>query len=368
MRRSPFIVCLGLAPLVVASCSDSSSKPSVDSGLDTGKDLAFNVADLVPDLPSDLPPDLPADKVMPPPDLPYGIEVGLEAGGAEAGPASEVGAEVAGLETGAVDRPQSCLWQKSGGRYALRHFTFGLTTPDGQAQALPNIPTTDGGAQWPIHDFEGVVTKQAGNQLTVDSCDPSLPCQPSPYRFVVCEGAYGGCSAVDSGAAIAMGIPVGRRVHVVWHLDNDVPGFCPGLYFLAVYDAEPGRTRGNVLFVGSGGRSASTGSGTPNPLSDLPFSVATEPLHCGGEKPEVAIFGDDYRFVFTPKSGAGMPLLLETGQSGAFDVAAPQGGLQRLQLHCVVAVQPQYFDDYWNWDFWGTGETSVSPVDGGTGG
>jgi hypothetical protein len=211
------------------------------------------------------------------------------------------------------------------------------------------------------------VTSQVGNQLTVDSCVASAGCEPSLYRFVVCNGAFGACQAVDTDANISVGVPVGWRVRVVWHLDNDVPGFCPGLYWLAVYDAETGSTKGNILFLGSGGRSNGTSGVAANPMKDLPFSVATEALHCGAAAQDALSWsGDDYAFVFTPKS-AGTPLHLATGQSGLFDVAAPQGGSQRLQLRCIVAVQPQGTDDSWNWDFWGTGELPEATVDGGGG-
>lgn len=38
---------------------------------------------------------------------------------------------------------------------------------------------------------------------------------------------------------------------------------------------------------------------------------------------------------------------------------------QRLRMHCLDAVQPNHSDDYWNWDFWGTGEAGGT-VDGGS--
>jgi hypothetical protein len=73
----------------------------------------------------------------------------------------------------------------------------------------------------------------------------------------------------------------GRRVRVVWHLDNDAPGYSRGLYFLAIYDREPSSGTGNILFVGSGGRRDSVTSGAQNPLKDLPFSVSSQALGCG---------------------------------------------------------------------------------------
>jgi hypothetical protein len=255
------------------------------------------------------------------------------------------------------------------GRYALPHFSFLLTTPDGQEQSPPSYynPLPDGSNPWPINDFEGQVVSQSGNQLTVDSCIPTLPCQPSLYRFTVCSG-YGPCQAIGSGADISIPVPGGRRIRVVWHLDNDVPGFCPGLYYLAVYDAEPGPSQGNILFLGSGGRPNSTTSTYafgPNPMKDLPFSVTTERLWCGTAPSDApgSSWWDDFAFVFTAKSGTSTPLRLATGESGTLDVAAPAGSVQRLHFHCIDAVQPDLFDDYWNWDFWASGDIPASAAD-----
>jgi hypothetical protein len=223
-------------------------------------------------------------------------------------------------DAGSADRAQSCYWQLEMGHYALPHFSFLLTTPDGQAQSPPNPshPLPGAFAPPPINDFEGQVVSQSGNQLTVDSCNPTFPCQPSLYHFTVCSG-YGTCEATGPGAALSIPIPIGRRVRVVWHLDNDVPGFCPGLYYLAIYDGEPGPSQGNLFFVGSGGRKDSTtNSVSPNPMKDLPFSVATEHLWCGITPTDGPGSGwwDDFAFIFAPKSGTSAPLRLATGESG----------------------------------------------------
>jgi hypothetical protein len=270
-----------------------------------------------------------------------------------------------------ADRAQSCYWQLPGGQWVLPHFRFLLTTPDEQAQSPScsyNSPP-DTSAPWPINDFEGQVVGQSGNQLTVDACNPTLPCQPSLYRFTVCSG-YGTCEATGPGAAISIPIPVGRRVRVVWHLDYG-GAFCRTLYYLAIYDAEPGPSQGNLFFVGSGGWPNSTTSNNPasNPMKDLPFSVTTERLWCGTVPTDAPLYPwDDYAFVFSPKSGTSAPLRLATGESGTLDVAAPAGGMQRLQLHCIDATQPGYTDDYWNWDFWASGDIPMSSLDAGGGG
>ncbi len=50
---------------------------------------------------------------------------------------------------GPADQQNACYWQRSGGRYALAHFVFLLTTPDGQAQVPPQtftFPGQDAGA------------------------------------------------------------------------------------------------------------------------------------------------------------------------------------------------------------------------------
>jgi hypothetical protein len=374
MQRLLSLHWLLLGPLLAMACSDATDKPTPDSGTDTTSspnDLRPDTPAPSPEVQADLrrdgPPDAAADQVTP--DLPSVLEVASDVGDQPDMPGGETAPpDGAGRETTGLDSALSCLWQKSGGRYGLSHFTFLLTTPDGRPQSPPTYGTPDGATPWPINDFEGTVTSQVGNQLTVDSCIQPAPCQPSPYRFVVCNGAFGACKAVDTGANISVGVSVGRRVRVVWHLDNDVPGFCPGLYWLAVYDAETGPTKGNILFLGSGGRAASTGGVAANPMKDLPFSVATQALHCGPPAQDALSWpGDDYAFLFTSKTGTGTPLRLETGQFGFLDVASPQGGSQRLQLRCIVAVQPQGTDDYWNWDFWGTGEPPDLTVDGGRG-
>jgi hypothetical protein len=123
-----------------------------------------------------------------------------------------------------------------------------------------------------------------GNLLTVDSCVSPASCQLSLYRFTLCDSLQGACRTQDSQAAIQLGIPIGRRVRVVWHMDNPVPGFCPGLFWLAIYDAEPGTTQGNLLFIGSGGRKPGEPGSATNLLADLPFTVALRPLYCRGLK------------------------------------------------------------------------------------
>ena len=372
---------------VLAACSGSGHQALPDGGRDSQAALPDGGAETSKpaDLGSDPAVEVPIDAG---PDVSTAVEVGAEVKPAEVGAevrsaevaaevgpgdvAAEVAAEVmpaeAGSGDGPVDQRNACYWQESGGRYMLPHFTFLLTTPDGQAQtpARGKPPQDAAGPTWPINDFVGQVASRGGNQFTVDSCVPPATCQPTLYRFTLCNATgMGGCGAVDSPAPIELPAPVGRGVRVVWHLDNDAPGWCPGLYFLAVYDAEPGPGYGNLLFLGSGGRQDSTG-GTANPLKDLPFSVATERRWCGqiAYDAPYSLAADDYAFVFAPKNG-GAALRLGTGESGAFEVAAPGGGTQRLRMHCLDAVQPNHTDDYWNWDFWGTGEAGGA-VDAGS--
>jgi hypothetical protein len=339
-----------------------------DVGLDTAPDL-FVGKDIAPDLAPDLARDLGGDVAS---DLPFAAEAAREAGpevavevggqgGSEAG--SEVRAEAGGAEVIAEvgsDGPRACFWPTSYGMYDAKHFSFALTTPDGQAQSPPRTFGVDAGG-WPINDFDGQIASASGNQFTVDSCTTGS-CQPSLYRFTLCNTVSGSCSVSD--ATMRIGIPTGRRVRVVWRLDNDVPGFCPGLYLLVIYDAETGPTKGNVLFVGSGGRQSSS---SPSALAELPFSFTTKQLFCGEKRDGSVLIGDDYAFIFTPKSGPGAPLQLGTGESGVLQVAAPAGGTQTLQVHCVDALQPPATDDYWNYDFWATGTVSTT-VDGGGGG
>jgi hypothetical protein len=364
---------LPIATLFVLACSGSGHQAPPDAGRDSPAALPDGGAEIAKpaDLGSDPAVEVPADAG---PDVSTAAEAGAEVKSAEVGAevklaevAAEVAAEV-GAGDGPVDQRNACYWQESGGRYMLPHFTFLLTTPDGQAQTPPRgKPGQDAaGPTWPINDFVGQVASRGGNQFTVDSCVPPATCEPALYRFTLCNvSGMGGCGAVDSPAPIELPVPVGRSVRVVWHLDNDVPGWCPGLYFLAVYDAEPGPGHGNLLFLGSGGRQGSTG-GTANPLKDLPFSVATERRWCDQVASDApySLAADDYSFVFSPKNG-GSALRLGTGESGAFEVAAPGGGTQWLRMHCLDAVQPGHTDDYWNWDFWGAGEADGA-VDAGS--
>ena len=268
-------------------------------------------------------------------------------------------------ETGADgDAARSCYWQASSGRYGLEHFAFLLTTPDGQAQSPPNRYSTPDGSAWPTNDFVGRIVNKSGNQFSVDSCLSAASCQPTLYHFALCDSLS--CSATDSAAPITLPVPIDRRVRVVWHMDNDAPGWCPGLYWLAVYDAEPGAPQGNLLFLGSGGRQPDTTGSPSNPLNTLPFSVALKALACGGTARDASsAMGDDYAFVFSPKNGSGPSLQLATGESGTFEFTPSAGNAQRLFIHCLDAVQPAHTDDYWNWDFWATGEPVASTVDGG---
>jgi len=145
-------------------------------------------------------------------------------------------------------------------------------------------------------------------------------------------------------------------------MDMDAPGFSPGLFWLAIYDGEPGATNGNILFLGSGGyKPGSQGGTTVNHLNELPFSVALRPLNCGGSVRDAFPAGDDYAFEFMAKNDAGVTLELATGEIGSFQFTAGSGPTQRLQVHCLDAVQPAATDDYWNWDFWAADETVVEP-------
>jgi hypothetical protein len=327
-----------------------------DVGLDTAPDLSVG-KDLARDLGADLASDFPfAAEAAPEAGPEVAVEVGGQGGSevrAESG--SEVIAEVGS------DGPRACFWPTSYGMYDAKHFSFSLTTPDGQAQSPPRSLGVDAGG-WPINDFEGQIASASANQFTVDSCTTGS-CQPSLYRFTLCNTVSGSCSVSD--ATMRIGVPTGRRVRVVWRLDNDVPGFCQGLFFLGIYDAETGPTKGNVLFVGSGGRQSSS---SPSALAELPFSFTTKELFCGEKRDGSILLGDDYAFIFTPKSGPGAPVQLGTGESGVLQVAAPAGGTQTLQVHCVDALQPPATDDYWNYDFWATGAVGTTVDAGGGGG
>lgn len=355
----------------LASCGGSSDEPDgldgspKDGGRDTTSPQADTAVDQAPgqDLGTDGPTDLGVDVVLPPPDGPNVSEAGSEVGP----DVSEAGGEVGPPADDALDGGQSCYWQVPGGRYMLNHFTFALTTPDGQAQTPPSLypNAMDAGSPWPINDFEGRIVSQSGNRLSVDSCMTPGSCQPSLYQFVLCDSSA--CKAGRSAGNIQLAIPIGRRVRVVWHLDNEVPGFCPGIYWLAIYDAEPAPSQGSILFLGSGGLKP-TAPGRPNGYFDaLPFSVRLEALVCGDARVDAPLMGDDYAFVFSPKTGTGSTLRVATGESGTFAFTPASGPAEELQIHCLDAVQPAATDDYWNWDFWATGEVAPAtlPVDAG---
>ncbi len=254
---------------------------------------------------------------------------------------------------------QKCYYKDLDSLTGLKRFRFSLTTPDGQAQSPHDW--VDAGT-WPINDFEGWLVEKKGNQLTIDSCPTPATCQASLYRFVLCDGST--CAAQSTPGSIDVPVPVGRRIRVVWHLESD-SRFCPGIFWLAIYDAEPGAGQGNLLFLGSGGRRPEATQSSRNYMLDLPFSVAVEALACGF--PGVAGAPGDFRFVFSPKSGGtGTTLKLATGENGTFEFAAAGGPTQRLQVHGLVAVQPEVTDHYWNWDFWMAAEATSTPVDAGS--
>ena len=259
------------------------------------------------------------------------------------------------------DGGNACYWKIQGARYSLKHFKFNLTTPDGPAGfSYPFDDRYDAGPP-KTHDFEGRIVSKNGNQFTVDSCVSSSSdsgsgsgldagsCQPSLYQFTLCDGPV--CQAQTSTDGIALAVPIGRRVRVVWHLDMDVISFSPGLYWLAIYDAETAATKDTILFLGSGGRDPRAGSWFPNYFADLPFSVTVKPLYCGQPVGDARSYGgDDYAFLFTPKAG-GTPLQLGTRESGTLEFTST-AGKQALAIHCLLALQSGSTDDYWNWEFW----------------
>lgn len=258
-----------------------------------------------------------------------------------------------------------CYWQVQGARYSLKHFKFNLVTPEGPASfKYPSGYGYDAGLP-STNDFEGRIVSKSGNQFTVDTCQASATCQPSLYQFTLCDSSS--CQSQASPAGIELSVPLGRRVRVVWHLEMDVPSFSPGLYWLAVYDAEAGATKGTILFLGSGGRNPNQSSGMPNYFNDLPFSVAAKALSCGGTTRDASLHaGDDYAFVFTPKPDDGRSLQLGTGESGTFEFDST-AGTQQLKVHCLMALQSGYTDDYWNWEFWAENPAAlVTPLDAGT--
>jgi hypothetical protein len=351
-----------LAFFLGAGCGSHSQRLSLDSGGPDGTvgDMAvlakeagapsapdlsavLEVAPLIPDssIAGDLQLDVPADLGFDSPLLP------------DSSTAGDLGIE-------AADTGKACFWQTPGGMYVLKHFKFLLTTPDGNEQSPPRTYLTPDAAVKPTNDFEGRIASVEGNQFTVDSCLSPSSCQPSLYRFTLCGGSFGSCKADELPTSLQTAIPSGRRVRTVWYMENETPGFCPGLYWLAVYDAEPGATKGNILFLGSGGyKPDSTGASTKH-LGELPFSVSLRALSCGNLG-DARRFGDDYAFEFTPRDGGGEPLRLATGETGSFEFTSGSGSAQRLQIRCLDAVQPGSTDDYWNWDFWAVNETALAP-------
>jgi hypothetical protein len=340
----------------IIGCSSSSKTLSIDARADSSvptSDVGFPIA-------TDT--DGGSDAFSPAPDLALPSEWTNDSP-IEVSSGPDVRLDVSSDVSGAYDA-SACYWPTASS-YSLRHFRFTLTTPDGQTQSPPKIDTHVDAGGWAIHDFEGKVVSKIGNQLNVDSCVASASCQPSNYHFVLCDSLAGNCSADSSPVAITAAVPRDRRVRIVWHLDNDVPGFCPGLYFLVIYDAELGATQGNILFVGSGGRQES-GSGTAStPLQSLPFSVTTRALGCGQEKAAAIFEPDDYAFVFT-SNATSASLHLATGDSGSLTLPSPTGGTQQLQFHCLDAVQPDHTDDYWNWDFWASDDVVSALPDAGS--
>jgi hypothetical protein len=353
--------------LIAPSCSKSS--PEIDFGGDAmlpdgpaGKDAGTDALAPAPEVPL---PDAPGRDVAVPDEAP------ADGNTPDVTPCSRCDAppqasEVAVAAEVGADATSSCYYNVFSGRYMLKHFAFLLTTPDGQSQSPPTYlhPAPDGGG-WPIHDFEGRITEETGNQFSIDTC-VSPGCQPSLYQFTLCDSLS--CEPVASPAPVQLSVPVGRRVRVVWRLENNVPAWCPGLYWLAIYDAEPGASQGNLLFLGSGGRKPDPAGSDAVPFQDLPFAVGVKPLGCGRTSTDAPAMGDDYAFVFSPKSGVGTSVEVATGESRRFDFAWPAGNSQSLEIHCLDAVQPDHTDDYWNWDFWATGEAAPPPLDGGQGG
>jgi hypothetical protein len=326
---------LEVSPPIPDSSMAGDLKPDVpaDLGLDTPLPLDSSMAG---DLKSDAPADLGLDSPLP-----------------DSSTAGDLGTEP-------TDTGKACFWQTPGGMYVLKHFKFLLTTPDGQEQSPPRTYLTPDAAVKPINDFEGRVASVEGNQFTVDSCLSPSSCQPSLYRFTLCGGSIGPCTADNLPTSLPTAIPSGRRVRILWYMENEVPGFCPGLYWLAVYDAEPGASKGNILFLGSGGYQPNATGASIKRLGELPFSVSLRALSCGSLG-DARRYGDDYAFEFTPKNGNGAPLRLATGETGSFEFTTGSGSAQRLQIRCLDAVQPGATDDYWNWDFWAVNQTALAP-------
>jgi len=214
----------------------------------------------------------------------------------------------------------------------------------------------------PINDFEGRIVSVEGTQFTIDSCLSASSCQPSPYRFTLCSSLGSPCQSSDLPTSLETILPQGRRVRTTWYMERE-NAFCPGLYWLAIYDAEPVATKGNLLFLGSGGYQPSYTGGDGRHLDELPFTVALRSLRCEELRDSNPEYWDnDYAFLFTPKSDDGPPLRLATGESGSFAFTGESGSAQRLQVRCLVAVQPTgNTDDFWNWDFWAVNETDLAP-------
>jgi hypothetical protein len=367
MRFSRLLLCLAFAPLL-ASCSSASKQPtqahdgSSASDLGLSHDAGLEAARLPQDLATsgDLKTDVAIDAGLDgplPQDSPLASDLGPDASGSDIGGPDAADADTAG----------ACLWQTSGGRYTLDHFSFLLTTPDGQEQFPPSTARDSG--SYPINDFQGRIVSAEGNRFAVDSCLSASSCQPSLYSFSLCNTSQSLCQLDSSHSSIQIAIPLERLVRVVWHMDMDAPGFSPGLFWLAIYDGEPGATNGNILFLGSGGYKPGYPAGaTVNHLSELPFSVTLRPLNCGGSMGDASPARDDYAFEFMAKNDAGVTLELATGEIGSFQFTAGSGPTQRLQVHCLDAVQPAATDDYWNWDFWAADETVVEPLPPDAGG
>ena len=370
------LLCLVLAPLLV-SCSGSTKTPAHDAS--AGHDLVLlndaglEAAPLPQDSAGDLRTDVLHDAGLEAAPLPrdsagdLGTDVPVDAGSdallpQDSSTAGDLGTDISELDAGDADTAKACFWQTPGGRYTLSHFSFLLTTPDGQEQFPPSgLAVGDAGSK-PNNDFEGRLVSVDGNRFTVDGCLSPSSCQPSLYRFVLCSALQSACRLDASHSSVQIAIPSGRLVRVVWHMDMDAPGFSPGLFWLAIYDAEPSATEGNLLFLGSGGyKPGYAGGPTIDHLAELPFSVGLQPLNCGGLARDALPLGDDYAFVFAPKNGQGATLQVATGEAGSFEFTAESGLAQRLQVHCLDAVQPSSTDDYWNWDFWAASETVLGP-------
>lgn len=392
MRFPRASLCLALAPML-ASCSSSTNHPAPGHDA-SGGDHLFSSPDAglesapppqdswtAGDLRADVSLDAGLETASLPPDSSTTGDLGTD-GARDAGlesaqlplDSSTTGDLAADARTDDAAKPDAgdaepgttCIWQNTlSGRYQLEHFSFLLTTPDGQEQTPPSgRPGQDAGSPQ-INDFEGRIVSVAGNRFSVDSCLSSA-CQPSLYQFALCSSLESACRFDDSQSSIEMAIPSGRHVRVVWQISMDVPSFSPGLYSLAIYDSEPGATKGNLLFLGSGGnKPSSSGDSKIGPIA-LPFTVALHPLNCRDTTRDAFVppDADDYAFVFK-SAGAALPLQLATGETGTLGIFTDVRPPQQLQVHCLDAVQPAGTDDYWNWDFWAVAVVAPPPADAG---